>query len=66
MKTIIDERMQATKRDKEVGKEVVIDRNMILVHDPRLFTIDTSYSQHPTYPQIGHRVVYANTQSKGN
>jgi hypothetical protein len=63
MKHVIDERMTATKRDKPYDKQISIDRNMTIVYIPTQFTVGTSYSRHPSYPKLGHRVIYINTQS---
>lgn len=64
MKKLIDERMEATKRDKTLNKQVSIDRNMVIVNIPTQFTVGTSFSRHPSYPKLGHRVIYISTQSK--
>jgi hypothetical protein len=64
MKKLIDERMLATKRDKPMAKQISIDRNMVIAYIPTQFTVGTSFSKHPTYPKLGHRVIYTNTQSR--
>ena len=64
MKTVIDQRMVATKRNKEFTKSMSIDRNMAIVYIPSQFTVGTSYKQHPSYPKLGHRIIYINTQSR--
>lgn len=64
MKKLIDERMEATKRNKPFNKQISIDKNMAISYIPSQFTVGTSFRQHPTYPRLGHRVIYINTQSK--
>ena len=64
MKKLIDERMEETKKDKPLSKQVSIDRNMIIVNIPTQFTVGTSFSRHPSYPKLGHRVIYISTQSR--
>jgi hypothetical protein len=64
MKTVIDQRMAETKRSKEFTKAMSIDRNMAIVYIPKQFTVGTSYKRHPSYPKLGHRIIYINTLSK--
>lgn len=61
MKIIIDQRMKETERSKSLLKGVSIDRNMTIVFNPTQFTVGTSYKQHPSYPKLGHRIIYINS-----
>ena len=40
-----------------------IDKNMTIVFNPNQFTVGTSYRQHPSYPKLGHRIIYINSQN---
>lgn len=64
MKVIIDQRMKDTVRNKTFTKEMSIDRNMTIPYIAQQFTVGTSFSRHPSYPKLGHRIIYINTQSK--
>lgn len=63
VKEVVDERLASIKKDnrKEKGEEV--DKNMIIMYDPHMFAVGTSYEQHPPYPHLGNRVAYINNNS---
>lgn len=60
---LIDQRLAKSKKDKPLAKQVSIDRNMAVPYIPTQFTVGTSFSKHPSYPRLGHRLIYTNTQN---
>ena len=63
IKQVIDARLTKSKKSKTLEKNISIDRNMAVPYIPTQFTVGTSFSKHPSYPRLGHRVIYLNTQN---
>lgn len=64
IKEVIDERLKSSKLDTKKQKDIEIDKNMVIVNDPRMFTVGTSFETHPPYPKLGNRIAYTNNNSK--
>lgn len=50
---------------KNIGqlKNLQVDKNLLIVNMPTIFTVGTSFKLHPPYPQLGDRVIYTNNCS---
>ncbi len=50
---------------KNIGhlKNQPVDKNMLIVNIPAIFTVGTSFKVHPPYPQLGDRIIYTNNCS---
>ena len=64
MKSLIDNKLAETKKDKPYIIEKEIDKNMTICDTPSIFTVGTSYQYHPPYPRLGHRVIHISNCSK--
>ena len=63
MKTIIDQKLEESKRNKPYSRDLEIDKNMVIVNNPTMFTVGTSFEQHPPYPKLGNRVIHTNNHN---
>ncbi len=64
MKTLIDQRMAETRRNKPYTKDLEVDMNMVISNKPWTYTVGTSFERHPPYPKLGNRVIHINNQSR--
>jgi hypothetical protein len=63
IRDVIDDRLREQRSQPQMKKGIQIDKNMLIINDPRMFTVGTSFESHPPYPKLGNRVTYTNNHS---